>query len=267
MKILFLLFASSLLFAQTDPYLRPYVEARLNGVPAGSTGSSLFAPDRIAEKVVAQMPATRGIARDFAVRRSDLQAGAGPNSGGSTSLVVRAGLPEWFSAAVENGAFTRAQEGTVTTVRVGAIGLRRLFLNEDCAIGTECYDRFWGKGLSLYSSYDPGSKQDVVPLQTSLGGQTGNGFLGVINPRGRISAAGLKWEILHSLNVSGTKKSIQDWRTAVATLKDIGTELAKAIAAATEEAGSEKFAKRYREAASPGLKELFDSPDAKELSF
>lgn len=60
-------------------------------------------------------------------RRIDQQVGAGPSSQGTTSLVVKGGVPYLFGLAVENGAATQSQSDTTITYRVNPAGVLNLF--------------------------------------------------------------------------------------------------------------------------------------------
>lgn len=60
-------------------------------------------------------------------RRVDQQVGAGSGSNGSTSLVVKGGVPYFFGLAVENGAATQSQSDTTITYRVNPAGVLNLF--------------------------------------------------------------------------------------------------------------------------------------------
>jgi hypothetical protein len=59
--------------------------------------------------------------------RIDQQVGAGPSSQGTTSLVVKGGVPYFFGLAVENGAATQSQSGTTITYRANPAGLLNMF--------------------------------------------------------------------------------------------------------------------------------------------
>jgi hypothetical protein len=63
-------------------------------------------------------------------KRIDQQIGAGPSSQGTTSLVVKGGVPYLFGLAVENGAATQSQSDTTITYRVNPAGALKLFLKE-----------------------------------------------------------------------------------------------------------------------------------------
>src|SRR6185437_1725214 len=60
-------------------------------------------------------------------KRIDQQVGAGPSSQGTTSLVVKGGVPYLFGLAVENGAATQSQSDTTITYRVNPAGVLNLF--------------------------------------------------------------------------------------------------------------------------------------------
>jgi hypothetical protein len=59
-------------------------------------------------------------------QRVDQQVGAGPSSQGTTSLVVKGGVPYFFGLAVENGAATQSQSDTTITYRVNPAGMLNL---------------------------------------------------------------------------------------------------------------------------------------------
>jgi hypothetical protein len=59
-------------------------------------------------------------------QRVDQQIGAGPGSQGTTSLVVKGGVPYLFGLAVENGAATQSQSDTTITYRVNPAGMLNL---------------------------------------------------------------------------------------------------------------------------------------------
>ena len=62
--------------------------------------------------------------------RTDQQMGAGPTSTGTTSLVVKDGVPYVLSLAVENGAAVQSRSGTTVTFRVNPMGLMNTFANK-----------------------------------------------------------------------------------------------------------------------------------------
>ena len=61
--------------------------------------------------------------------RTDQQVGGGPGNLGSTSLVVKGGVPAALGFAVENGALTQSRSGTTATFRGNPMGLIRLLGN------------------------------------------------------------------------------------------------------------------------------------------
>lgn len=67
--------------------------------------------------------------------RTDQQMGAGPSNSGTTSLVVKGGVPYLFGLAVENGAATESRSGTTVTFRVNPAGALNLFSNKGFITG------------------------------------------------------------------------------------------------------------------------------------
>ena len=61
--------------------------------------------------------------------RTDQQVGGGLGNSGSTSLVVKGGVPAALGFAVENGALTQSRSGTTATFRGNPMGLIRLLGN------------------------------------------------------------------------------------------------------------------------------------------
>jgi hypothetical protein len=55
--------------------------------------------------------------------RTDKQLGAGTKSAGSTSLLVKGGMPRFLSWAIENGAAEGSRDGTTLTFRINPTGL------------------------------------------------------------------------------------------------------------------------------------------------
>lgn len=259
-KILLLLFCVFPAFGQSasDKSAEDYAKARLRGPVSPSDVTALTDPAMVTSEVVARSMAAKLGAKQiqaaFTRRRTDAQFGA--NAGGGTSLVSKAGLPEFLSAAAESGAFQRATDGTVTTVRVSAIGLKRLSSTQDCSIGTLCYDRFAAKGLELHVSFDRGSGGTVVPLTTT--GSPSASALGALRPTGRISSAGLKWDLLARTQGDGLAKELE---TAAGKLTDPGKALATAISDTTNSAAAQALNLRFRNLLFPLLDaEFADAP-------
>lgn len=67
--------------------------------------------------------------------RIDQQVGAGPSSPGTTSLVVKGGVPYFFGLAVENGAATQSQSDTTITYRVNPAGMLNMFAKKGFITG------------------------------------------------------------------------------------------------------------------------------------
>jgi len=60
-------------------------------------------------------------------RRTDQQVGAGPNSTGTTSLVVKGGVPYFLGLAVENGGAVESRSDTTVTFRLNPAGVLNMF--------------------------------------------------------------------------------------------------------------------------------------------
>jgi hypothetical protein len=251
--ILLLLLCMFSAAAQTTP--EDYAKARLLGVVPPAVQAALTDPSAIVDDVVARRMAvrlgTRQFESAFTRRRTDVQLGANATGSGTTSLVSKAGLPDLFSAAAESGAFSRESEGTVTTLRVSAIGLKRLFSAEDCSTGSLCYDGFAAKGLEVHVAFDRGSGVTAVPLNTSNAPG-----LGALRPTGRISSAGLKWDFLSRATV--LTKTLE---VAAEKLTDPGKALALAVSATTNTETAQLVGQRFRAFLLPLLeKEFADAP-------
>jgi hypothetical protein len=67
--------------------------------------------------------------------RTDQQMGAGPGSAGTTSLVVKGGVPYVLGLAVENGAAVQSRSDTTVTFRVNPVGLVNTFANKGFITG------------------------------------------------------------------------------------------------------------------------------------
>ena len=67
--------------------------------------------------------------------RTDQQMGAGPSSAGTTSLVVKGGVPYVLGLAVENGAAVQSTSDTTVTFRVNPMGLIKTFANKGFITG------------------------------------------------------------------------------------------------------------------------------------
>lgn len=67
--------------------------------------------------------------------RTDQQIGAGPSSNGTTSLVVKGGVPYALGFAVENGAAVQSQSDTTVTFRLNPAGVLNLFSNKGFITG------------------------------------------------------------------------------------------------------------------------------------
>jgi len=67
--------------------------------------------------------------------RTDQQMGAGPSSGGTTSLVVKGGVPYVLGLAVENGAAVQSRSDTTVTFRINPMGTLNALTNKGFITG------------------------------------------------------------------------------------------------------------------------------------
>lgn len=67
--------------------------------------------------------------------RTDKQTGAGPNANGTTSLVVKGGVPSILGMAVENGAAVANTSGTTITFRFNPVGTLEALANKGYITG------------------------------------------------------------------------------------------------------------------------------------
>ncbi len=85
-------------------------------------------------KVTAADAANANIA-DFLIKaekeRTDVQQGADAKTAGSTSLVVKGGVPEFLSWAMENGGIEGSRDGNTLTFRANPLGLAETLLKRN----------------------------------------------------------------------------------------------------------------------------------------
>ena len=67
--------------------------------------------------------------------RTDKQTGAGPNANGTTSLVIKGGVPSILGMAVENGAAVADSSGTTITFRFNPVGTLEALANKGYITG------------------------------------------------------------------------------------------------------------------------------------
>ena len=112
---------------------------------ADALGADVFADDRLRT-----LDAQRQIRQ---TARVDRQVTAAATGAGTVSLVDKAGIPEFFALALENGAVTQEQNGTTVTLRSGPYALIKAFAGDSAETFTE-YD-FWRRfGLSASFALD-----------------------------------------------------------------------------------------------------------------
>ncbi|HWP56179.1 MAG TPA: hypothetical protein VN476_18745 [Pyrinomonadaceae bacterium] len=137
--------------------------------------------------------------------RTDQQVGAGPGSQGTTSLVVKGGVPYLFGLAVENGAATQSQSDTTITYRVNPAGAINLLGKKGFITGfqqdqSDPFMKFLGK-TSLGFTFD-----------TSRGNQPGV-FTG---DKQQLSAFSARVEFVNDRDPR-LKKYERAWESFVAT--------------------------------------------------
>ena len=197
-------------------------------------------------------------------RRINRQFGESAAGGGSTSLVSLAGIADLFSAALENGALARDNQGTITTFRVNAYGLSKLFPGKErhCSIVNPVCDtqgEFHLRGLSGTVSIDNSKPQEVQPVATKSATGTTTTPLGVLGQGGRIAGAGFRYDFLHRV-VPNESTELTNWMAALDKTKAQSKALSIAITTAAEKLDLAALTK-FENAVSDGFKAEFDKPD------
>jgi hypothetical protein len=150
--------------------------------------------------------------------RTDQQMGAGPSSSGTTSLVVKGGVPYLLGLAVENGAAVRSRSDTAITFRINPMGLIKTLDDKGFITGfrqteNDPIEKFLRK-TSLGVTFD-----------TSRGNEPGV-FTG---DRQQLSAWSVRYEFVNQRDPR-LKRYEKDWEQFVATE---GVALGKQIFATT----------------------------------
>ncbi len=171
----------------------------------------------VARQEVAKMRQT-GI--DYQQRRMDKMRGASAGGGATTSAVSKPGVADLFSAALENGALNRTQEGTATTFRVNSYGVYSLFHPPagSCSITNplcDSHSELTLRGLSASLTIDNSTGQAVVPMNTQTTGGASPTAVGVTRQGGRISGVGAHFDLLRRSIIE--PKDYDTWRKAVTT--------------------------------------------------
>jgi hypothetical protein len=147
-------------------HLADYVKSHdraelLNVVTTDVVSSYIF------ERVLAELQPER---IELGALRQDLQLGSLSGRSASTSILVRSGISELLSAALESGAVGRKTDDTSVTFSVNALPLRQLLsgqiprgcgsLDDDCRVGLGR----WLRGLSGSMTFD--TSKPVTPVPT-----------------------------------------------------------------------------------------------------
>lgn len=93
--------------------------------------------------------AIRNFVLDAEQKRTDKQVGSDSNSKGTTSLVVKGGIPSFLNFAAENGAAVRSINGTTVTFRFNPIGIYQV-LNDYSSTSVLTDHRSESSGFSKY---------------------------------------------------------------------------------------------------------------------
>ena len=156
---------------KTGEYLDPFTNKKADPEPAATiTGEDDFP---IALALIAKLdPPDYLVAAEES--RTDKQVGAGPQAGGTTSLVVKGSVPTILGMAVENGALTQSISGSTLTFRGNPVGIvqalaNRGYLQSYEEIENSAFLRFL-KPLSFSFSFD--SSRGNEPTNTSPGNTT-----------------------------------------------------------------------------------------------
>lgn len=99
--------------------------------------------------------ATRRFILDAEEARTDKQIGADANAKGTTSIVVKGGVPRVFNFAAENGGATRTINGTTVTFRFNPVGLFE-------TLGRRDYISSFTDGFSLTDIQSSNDRQAAV---------------------------------------------------------------------------------------------------------
>jgi hypothetical protein len=170
---------------------------------------------------------------DYQQRRIDKMEGASAGGGATTSAVSKTGVSDLFSAALENGALNRTQEGTATTFRVNGYGVYSLFHPPagSCSITNPLCDsvpELTLRGLSASITIDNSTGQGVVPMNTQTTGGASPTQVGVARQGGRISSVGGRFDLLRRSRIQ--PKDYDPWKKAVATAQTAADNFSKALA-------------------------------------
>lgn len=171
---------------------------------------------------------------DYQHRRLDKMAGAPAGGAASTNAVSKTGVADLFSAALENGALTRTQEGTATTFRINAYGVSTLFHGSrtDCSISNPLCDsksELFLRGLSATLTIDNSTGQAVVPASTTSNSGT-TVPLGITRQGGRIASAGAHFDVLRRARRLDPKQ-YDVFKTQVGTAQAEANNYSQALAA------------------------------------
>lgn len=159
--------------------------------------------------------------------RTDQQVGAGPESAGTTSLVVKGGIPYALGFAVENGAAVETRSGTTVTFRLNPVGTVNMLAGKGFITGFQQSAN--DPALNLLRKASVGFTFD-----TSRGDQPGV-FTG---DRQQLSAVSVRYEFINDrdprlrryerdweqlVTGEGLKLAEQVWATTLAIQNDFGT--------------------------------------------
>jgi hypothetical protein len=150
--------------------------------------------------------------------RTDQQIGAGPGNAGTTSLVVKGGVPSALGFAVENGAAIESRSDTTVTFRINPAGALNLFANKGFITGFRQDENDPVMKFLRKSSIG-------LTFDTSRGSEPGV-FTGT---KQQLSAFSYRVEFFNERDPRN-KKYEKEWEAFVA---DKGIELAKQIYATT----------------------------------
>jgi len=166
--------------------------------------------------------------RRFEARRIDRQFGESAAGGATTSLVSKTGIPELFGAALENGALSRSNQGTVATFRLQAHGVYSLFKPDagPCTVLNPVCDTPTGfalRGISGSVSIDNNPATNTTTSATTTEPGKSNPVTTLLSQAtggGRFSGASLRYELLSRQNIE-SKQSIKDFIKTYDGLADV----------------------------------------------
>jgi len=134
--------------------------------------------------------------------RLDLQVGAGSLSSGTTTLVVKTGVPDTLAGAFESGAFNRSVQGNSVTFSFNGENLARFLAGQQLCGQTASGCSFLHDlaGFATFDATSPGTQQAQV---AALGSSSPLTEISYIPDPKTLTSAGVQWAITNSNDPGG----------------------------------------------------------------